>query len=46
MGELIEGWTDPENLGVFTPNCPKCLVPLEVTDSGWRCPECGTVHTA
>ena len=30
-----------------TPNCPKCLVPMEAAEVGqtvaWLCPECGLV---
>jgi len=44
MGELIEGqWGDPEDLGVFMPNCPNDLVPMEPDEQAWRCPECGLV---
>ncbi len=41
MGEVIEGrWGDPEELDVFTPNCPDDLVPMEPGDDAWRCPIC------
>lgn len=41
MGELVEGrWQDAEELDVFTPNCPTCLMPMEPTDTGWACPQC------
>lgn len=44
MGEVVEGrWADPEELGVFTPNCPRCLVPMELGEQRWECPECGLV---
>jgi hypothetical protein len=46
VGEVIEGrWGDPEDLDVFTPNCPTDLVPMEPDeDDAWRCPECGLVR--
>lgn len=42
MGDVVEGpWADPEELGIFTPNCPKCLVRMQTGEAGWTCPECG-----
>lgn len=36
---------DDDGLADVTPNCPRCLVPLEAVEIGdafaWRCPSCG-----
>jgi hypothetical protein len=44
MGEVIEGrWADPHDLGVFPPNCSKCLIQMQPGEVGWLCPSCGLV---
>lgn len=41
----VDGMTDGEDDAAWTPNCPACLVQMELEERGttavWVCPNCG-----
>lgn len=39
-------FSDDDDFEGSAPNCERCLIPMELKDSHWFCPECGTAKLA